>query len=138
LSKAAESAIVYRILDANLNRLREGLRTVEDYLRFVCNNTAQTRRLKAIRHALFAVQKKLGPRKLLQARESGADVGKKTTRKEANRKSLVSVAAANLKRCEEAARVLEEYCKLIDAAAAEQCKCIRFELYEFEKIFILQ
>ena len=43
---------VRRIIDANLNRAREGLRAVEEYARFVVEDAAATERLKTLRHDL--------------------------------------------------------------------------------------
>ena len=39
-----------RLLDANLNRLREGIRVVEDIFRYIYNNKQISSRLKALRH----------------------------------------------------------------------------------------
>ena len=41
-----------RILDASANRAREGLRVVEDYVRFVLDDPGLTERLKEVRHRL--------------------------------------------------------------------------------------
>src|SRR5258706_9772902 len=43
-----------RILDANFNRAREALRTVEDYARFVLDNASLSGELKQLRHDLSA------------------------------------------------------------------------------------
>lgn len=75
---------------------------------------------------------------LLRARDSGGDVGRVSTKSENRRTSLEGVAAANFKRCQEAARVLEEYAKLIHKPAAGHFKQIRFVLYTLEKQFVLR
>ena len=41
-----------RILDAALNRAGEGLRVVEDYVRFVLDDPFLTRQIKTLRHEL--------------------------------------------------------------------------------------
>ncbi|MBM2832289.1 MAG: hypothetical protein HW414_1341, partial [Dehalococcoidia bacterium] len=41
-----------RIIDANLNRLAEGLRVLEDVARFVLNNEPLDQELMALRHQL--------------------------------------------------------------------------------------
>ena len=42
--------MIYRILDANLNRLKEGIRVVEDIARYSLNNQNLSKKLKDIRH----------------------------------------------------------------------------------------
>ena len=44
---------VLRILDANSNRAREGLRVVEDYARFVLNSDEICGEIKDLRHRLI-------------------------------------------------------------------------------------
>ena len=49
--KQAKSAgDIKRIIDANLNRCREGLRVVEDGLRFVLDDAALYKKVRRIRH----------------------------------------------------------------------------------------
>ena len=43
-----------RVLDASLNRATEGLRVVEDYVRFVLDDRHLTEQLKRLRHDLAA------------------------------------------------------------------------------------
>jgi len=50
---------VYRIIDANLNRVMEGIRVCEDITRFSSNNAALTIRLKDLRHDIFNAVKAL-------------------------------------------------------------------------------
>ena len=45
---------VLRIVDANANRAREGLRVVEDYARFVLNSDEICGQIKQLRHELVA------------------------------------------------------------------------------------
>ena len=44
--------VVYRILDANLDRSREGLRIIEEWCRFGLNHSAYTDQLKHLRQTL--------------------------------------------------------------------------------------
>ena len=46
------SAGIERLIDANLNRLGEGIRVIEDINRYIHNNTTLTPRLKTLRHKL--------------------------------------------------------------------------------------
>jgi thiamine-phosphate pyrophosphorylase len=39
-----------RLLDANLNRLREGIRVVEDICRYIFNDKQTSQKLKNLRH----------------------------------------------------------------------------------------
>lgn len=125
---------VFRVLDANLNRLREGLRVVEEYCRLVQNDKSFIQ-LKEIRHLL----QRLYPPKLenlcLQARQADADVGNQTfNSSEANRDDSLAVLRAGLKRSQEASRVIEEYAKIINEdAVSRKAKSLRFSLYTLEK-----
>lgn len=124
---------VYRIIDANCNRLREGVRTIEEYYRFVRSDAAATRELKDLRHNIRQALETLDQPSLLSARESNVDVGKPSSQSESERIDAGAVVSAAWKRCQEAARVLEEYLKIVDAAAAEKFKQIRFSIYQLEK-----
>ena len=63
-----------RILDANLNRLGEGLRLLEDISRFTLNDADLSEQLKTLRHDLLPRERQLHE-KLLSARRSEEDVG---------------------------------------------------------------
>jgi thiamine-phosphate pyrophosphorylase len=126
---------VYRVVDANLNRAREGLRVLEEIARFVLDDAGLTARLKEMRHSLTAAADNLpgGLPELVRSRDSAGDVGAGSwTPGEKNRESLLAVAVANLKRVQEAARVLEEFGKLLGPGAAV-FKKIRFEAYVLEQ-----
>jgi thiamine-phosphate pyrophosphorylase len=130
---------VYRILDANCNRLREALRVIEEYFRFLENNEVAAIELKGLRHRLIEVEEKLGPQALLQNRDVANDCFADTNRPEEMERSggTAALLAANIRRAQEAARVIEEYAKLTDTAeASETAKRIRFSLYRFEQHFI--
>ncbi len=118
-----------RLVDANLNRLKEGIRVVEDICRFVYEFKDEASRLKTLRHTARTS-------KLLQAlscRDTNTDILKSTTTTEKNRENISSLLIANFKRAEESARVLEEALKLSDTHEAEIFKKIRYELYDIEK-----
>ncbi|MDF9407399.1 hypothetical protein L7E55_03330 [Pelotomaculum isophthalicicum JI] len=126
---------VYRVIDANLNRLREGLRVLEEIARFILEDAEMTAKIKDTRHRVTAVIGELpgGMLELIQARDAAGDVGAISwTPGENTRGDLISLTAANFKRAQEAARVLEEFCKLIATQAAREFKKIRFEIYEIE------
>ena len=120
---------LYRVCDANLNRLKEGIRVVEDLQRYLFNNKELSKKLKQLRHlARFD-----DIDALLQNRDSINDVLRKSTQSELNRTDIKSIIVANFKRAQESARVLEELFKLHSAHASENFKHIRYELYDLEK-----
>jgi len=124
----SEEAKLFRLIDANLNRLREGVRVVEDILRYIDDNADLAKRLKEVRHmARFE-----DPR-LLECRDIEGDVLKRSTSSEMARTDITSLKRANIKRAQESARVLEEALKLVDTDASETFKKIRYELYNIEK-----
>ena len=51
-SKDAEDLRIYQIIDANLDRAREGLRVLEDWARFGLGNEKQVKRIKNFRKNL--------------------------------------------------------------------------------------
>ncbi len=120
-------------MDANLNRLREGIRVVEDILRYKENNKQLASKLKELRHKAQIPNIK----EFLAYRDSVNDVLKSSTKNELKRQSLEDIIVANLKRAQESSRVLEELYKLIDIKASENFKTIRYELYTLEKEILL-
>lgn len=125
-----------RILDANLNRAAEGARVVEEYARFVLEVPALSASMKAIRHALAAIDRHI--RTLLpdppeRHRDTPGDVGVSlSTPSEESRQTPAAVARASCKRLEESLRVLEEYGKLLSSDLAHECEALRYRLYAIE------
>jgi len=120
---------LYRVIDANLNRLKEGVRVVEDLMRYIHNNKELSSKLKSIRHLCRYEDIDA----LLENRDSISDVLRPTTKSELHRSDLKSIIIANFKRAQESSRVLEELFKLSDAKQSENYKHIRYELYDLEK-----
>ncbi|KLD98875.1 hypothetical protein [Aliarcobacter butzleri] len=117
-----------RLIDANLNRLREGIRVVEDIFRYVHNNKEVATKLKNLRH-LARTQNYY---ELLETRDVKNDVLRESIKSEQNRDNLNSILIANFKRAQESARVLEEFTKLTSIKDSENFKYIRYELYNLE------
>src|SRR5215204_5827196 len=118
---------IMRILDASLNRGSEGLRVVEDYVRFVLDDPFLTERAKAIRHDLATAAKSISSLDRHAARETHRDVGIAiSTVAEGSRLDAWSVCAASLKRTEQSLRSLEEYGKLLDGGFAERMESLRY------------
>ena len=128
---------LYRILDANLNRLREGVRVVEEYFRFLKEDEECAYALKNVRHNVRNIEEGLSRKELLQSRESATDMfSEGMVANEGERESIDALVIANLKRAQEAARVLEEYLKVSSVPQkAEVAKEIRFALYGIEKVW---
>jgi thiamine-phosphate pyrophosphorylase len=131
----SEAFGLYRIIDANANRAREGLRAVEEYLRLARNDASLTAQLKKLRHQITDVIAEMNmDDRLIQARGSDSDVGATAPAgAEAARTDIEHVVIANLRRSQEALRVLEEYGKLLSTEAASAFKKLRFESYTLEK-----
>jgi thiamine-phosphate pyrophosphorylase len=118
-----------RLLDANLNRLREGIRVVEDIFRYILDDKTTASRLKELRHKSRIDTYK----ELLESRDIKNDVLKASTKSEQSRENLDSLLIANFKRAQESSRVLEEFTKLLSTNTSENFKYIRYELYDIEK-----
>ena len=134
--KAAAEKDIYRIIDANLNRSREGLRVCEDISRFILNSSSITGQLKAVRHKISDIVKSSMKRgvKFLEYRDSQADVGRCSgTAKEMTRRGSADIFMANIERVKESLRVLEEFFKLIDKNRSADLSALRFKVYEIEK-----
>jgi thiamine-phosphate pyrophosphorylase len=128
------SVPVLRILDAAANRAREGLRVVEDYVRFVLDDRHLTEQCKRLRHDLAAALARVPMQHRLNARETQADVGTAvTTSSEQRRQDLAGVLAANFLRLEEALRSLEEFGKLLDAGMAAALEQLRYRSYTLHR-----
>jgi len=124
---------LFRVIDANLNRLKEGIRVVEDIMRYRDNNKNFSSKLKELRH-----KSKIDEiDQLLTYRDSINDVLRPTTKSELKRTNIKSIIIANFKRAQESSRVLEELFKLHDATYSENFKHIRYELYNLEKEIVL-
>jgi thiamine-phosphate pyrophosphorylase len=120
---------LYRVIDANLNRLKEGIRVVEDIIRYRDNNKDISSKLKLLRHKAKIQE----TQELLKYRDSVNDVLRNTIKSELNRTDINSIILANFKRAQESSRVLEELYKLHSAEYSENFKYIRYELYTLEK-----
>ena len=140
-----ERMTVFRILDASANRAREGLRVVEDFVRFSLNDAHLSALLKSVRHQLRAVMQDFDMASLIGSRDTRADVGTQiSTPAELIRTDSLAVAKASLKRVQEATRTLEEYSKVLPAAdgmsskptASKQFEQLRYELYSIEKAIL--
>lgn len=127
---------IYRIIDANLNRAREGLRVIEEICRFYLNDKEKFLKLKELRHLLQEGEKNLKINPVL-FRKSETDVGREFSQLESKRTDLKEILKANSKRVQESLRVLEEFSKLY-TDSVEIFKKARFSIYQLEKDIILE
>ncbi|MEA2074012.1 MAG: thiamine-phosphate pyrophosphorylase [Campylobacterota bacterium] len=133
MTNSSLSPELYRVIDANLNRLKEGVRVIEDIMRYRDNNKTLSRKLKDLRHKARVNE----TRELLKYRDSINDVLRASSQSELNRSDTLSILTANFKRGQESARVLEELYKLENIEYSENFKYIRYELYNLEKEIVL-
>ncbi|MDR1952478.1 MAG: thiamine-phosphate pyrophosphorylase [Elusimicrobiota bacterium] len=121
---------IKRIIDANLNRCREGLRVVEDALRFVLSDEIFYKEIRDIRHETDKILRDKYA-ELIVCRDSIDDSGRKIP--ETLKKKLPEIIIANFKRAQESLRVLEEYGKIFEPEASSKFKEQRYKIYNLEK-----
>ncbi|MBN1525958.1 MAG: hypothetical protein JW919_00005 [Candidatus Omnitrophica bacterium] len=127
---------VLRVIDANFNRSREGLRVCEEVSRFILRSPALTGELKCARHAISTIVKNVsGCRPALAAsRDARADIGRTLSIKCATKKKdCLDLFSANIERVKESLRVLEEFFSLLDKRGSRRFLMLRFKVYEIEK-----
>ena len=138
-SSEAISYQTLRIIDANLNRIGEGLRLLEDLARLLLNDASLTQQLKTIRHQLVTSDWTFN-QQLLQSRDSESDVGINIEAPEQDKqRELPIMVIANARRVQEALRTLEELAKMPDTASkldSEKFKQARFNLYAIERMLL--
>ena len=122
-----KSNLPLRTLDANFNRFKEGIRVVEDILRYEFNSPL-AKELKTLRHIKLSNYEEI-----IKTRDTINDILKPSTKDELKRKNLKDIIISNIKRAQESARVLEEIYKLIDINLSEKFKKARYKLYDIEK-----
>ena len=120
---------VHRLLDANLDRAREGLRVVEDWCRFGLDRSDLVTRLKDLRQRLGLLHHD----RYKLARDTAGDVAAGLAHPaQQQRPRAEQVVAANCGRVQEALRVLEEFGRGVDDALASEAAAIRYALYDLE------
>jgi thiamine-phosphate pyrophosphorylase len=119
-----------RVVDVNLNRAREGLRVLEDFSRFKLRDAALAEEARSARHELRAVTDRYY-RRLLPARDVSGDFGAAYASNEHERPE--AVVTANVRRVQEAARVLEETARNLFPEAVDVFKRLRYAAYELEQ-----
>lgn len=130
-----QQTAIKQILDANLDRAREGLRIIEEWCRFGLNNEELVQDCKQMRQELaswHSIDLKL-------TRDTPNDIGTALTHpQEETRDSLEKLLQANLGRVQEALRVLEEYGKLYHPNMGIVFKQLRYRVYSLESQLLMQ
>jgi len=125
-----------RIIDANYNRAREGIRVCEDILRFALNKTELALELKKSRHRLSVLIESLDRDTLLKSRDTLMDKAK--FRYSSGRKSdYKNILSFNFKRTTEALRVLEEIVQMLKPDLKSSFMRLRFKIYKIESEAVL-
>jgi len=127
----------WRMIDAAANRCSEGIRVVEDIVRFRENDPTGTRLVKEWRHRFSELVKLLPAKERLTSRDTTGDVGTSiATSAEQQRSSFADLLTANFKRSAEALRTIEETGKLLGPAYREipqLAESLRYQIYTLEK-----
>jgi thiamine-phosphate pyrophosphorylase len=130
-----QQTAIYRILDANLDRAREGLRIIEEWCRFGLSNRTMAEECKQMRQELASWHSC----ELRTARDTPTDPGTELTHpQEEERSTIEDLLQANLCRIQEALRVLEEYGKLYNRDLGITMKQMRYQVYTLESNLLAQ
>ncbi len=127
---------ILKVIDANVNRAKEGLRVCEDIARFGTKNTEPAKSLKKARHAVtdaIRKSKKIDMRDIVLARKTSDDKTKFFDLEKENGIDRADIFMANMSRAKESVRVLEECSKIIDPAVSRSFRKLRFRIYDIEK-----
>lgn len=125
---------VCRILDANLDRAREGFRIIEEWCRFGLNSVQMASECKQMRQELA----RWHSREIRAERDTPGDLGTALSHpQEEHRATIQQVLQANLCRVQEALRVLEEYGKLYSPSMGAACKQMRYRVYTLESQLLI-
>ena len=127
-----------RLLDANINRVSEGIRVVEDVARFVYNQKEFSKELREKRHYLrkLFIQK---DNDFLNSRDTKKDVGIEITKEsQLDKKSNIkNIVVGNFKRIQEGLRSIEEISKIsCDYSISKEVEALRYSFYNLEKEFM--
>ena len=127
-----------RLLDANINRVSEGIRVVEDVARFMYNQKEFSKELREKRHYLrkLFIQK---DNDFLNSRDTKKDVGIEITKDSLldKKSNIKHVVLGNFKRIQEGLRSIEEISKIsCDYSISKEVETLRYSFYNLEKEFM--
>jgi thiamine-phosphate pyrophosphorylase len=128
-AEGLEQRAIERLLDANLDRAREGLRVIEDWCRFGLERPDLVGRTKDFRQRLGRCHQA----RFKLARHTATDPATGMAHAaQAERQGAAAVVAANWGRVQEALRVLEEFGRGLAGPLAAEAAAIRYGLYDLE------
>lgn len=133
-----ENLAAHRLLDANLNRAFEALRTLEDIARFQDQAAFQSK-YKLLRHQLRETTQSWSHEQLYSSRDADQDVGRETkTTSEASRTGgLSEIAEAASQRIQQSLRCLEETSKFAYPNSAPAIESVRYQVYDINAQLLL-
>jgi len=124
-----EDLRIFQIIDANLDRAREGLRVLEDWSRFGLGENNYVTRIKNFRQILGKNHLEI----YKQTRNYIEDKCKGITHSEQlNRKNPEQIISSNAGRVQEALRVIEEFSRPHNNDLSKIASEIRYEIYTLE------
>ncbi|MEL7073999.1 MAG: thiamine phosphate synthase, partial [Planctomycetota bacterium] len=121
-----------RLLDANLNRAREGLRTLEELARLILEDADLAESFRTRRRRLGELGEAQLP-DLLPQRSAATDPGLAPEVAAGPRRDLSGVAAAAAGRVGESLRVLEEVGSTVSPAFSAGIQAIRHGWYDLDR-----
>ena len=125
----AEDSRIYQIIDANLDRAREGLRVLEDWARFALGKEKYVKRIKNFRQILGKNHLEV----YKQSRNFIKDNCKGLTHQEQlKRNTPEQIISSNAGRVQEALRVIEEFSRPHNHDLSKIASEIRYEIYTIE------
>ena len=124
-----EDLRISQIIDANLDRAREGLRVLEDWARFGIGNEDLVIKIKNFRQILGSNHLEIYKisRNHIEDQCKGLSHVEQT-----NRKSSSKIISANSARVQEALRVVEEFSRDHNKKLSKIASEIRYEIYSLE------
>jgi thiamine-phosphate pyrophosphorylase len=128
-----------RLMDANVNRVREGLRVCEDISRFIYEQEDWFLSFRDLRHQVTQLAlERMDLFRLTQFRDSENDLGRGIDAMKKGDISIEDLLIRNLQRAKEGLRVLEEFGHQIDPSARQAFQTLRYTLYTLEKKIVSQ
>lgn len=129
IKKSNSDPRIEQIIDANLDRAREGLRVLEDWARFALGRKDLVKKLKNFRQ-------KLGESHLKEYKSSRNFLEDECTGlshpQQFKRNKIEDIISANSARIQESCRVIEEFARNQNNALARNASTIRYETYKLE------
>ncbi len=120
---------IAQLIDANLDRAREGLRVMEDWCRFGLKRSDFSIQIKDWRQELGVHHHNIYRKARLTSNDPAMGVSHPLQKV---RSTPEAVFIANSSRVQEALRVIEEFTRITDPKLSELATKIRYETYEIE------